>query len=80
VFNVGTGEELDVLSLTRHILRVVGRDDHLITFVPDRRGDIPRQVTRGAKARAIFGWEPATPLREGLAETLAWYQAAIPRQ
>jgi dTDP-glucose 4,6-dehydratase len=80
VFNVGTGEELDVLSLTRHVLGVVGRDDHLITFVPERRGDIPRQITRGAKARAIFGWEPATPLREGLAKTLAWYQAAIPQQ
>lgn len=35
VFNVGTGEELDVLSLTRHLLRALDRDDHLITFVPD---------------------------------------------
>lgn len=80
VFNVGTGDELDVLSLTRHLLRAVGRDDHLITFVPDRPGDIPRQVTRGIKARTLFGWEPVTPLREGLAGTLAWYQAAIPRR
>ena len=80
VFNVGTGDELDVLSLTQHLLRALGRDDHLITFVPERPGDIPRQATRGAKARAIFGWEPATPLRDGLAETLAWYQATLPRQ
>lgn len=79
VFNVGTGEELDVLSLTRHLLRALGRDDHLITFVPDRAGDIPRQITRGAKARAVFGWQPRTPLRAGLAETLAWYQAALAR-
>jgi hypothetical protein len=48
VFNVGTGHELDVLSLTRHVLGAVGRDESLITFVPERAGDIPRQVTSGA--------------------------------
>lgn len=74
VFNVGTGHELDVLSLTRHVLDAVGRDESLITFVPDRAGDIHRQVTRGTRARGTFGWEPVTPLRDGLAHTIAWYQ------
>lgn len=74
VFNVGTGQELDVLSLTRHVLGAVGRDESLISFVPDRSGDIARQVTSGARARAAFGWEPVTPLRDGLAHTVAWYQ------
>ncbi|GAB3811555.1 dTDP-glucose 4,6-dehydratase [Micromonospora zhanjiangensis] len=76
IFNVGTGHELDVLSLTRHVLGAVGRDESLITFVPDRLGDIRRQVTHAAKARATFGWEPAVPLRDGLARTVAWYQDA----
>jgi dTDP-glucose 4,6-dehydratase len=74
VFNVGTGHELEVLALTRHVLRAVGRDESLIRFVPERAGDIPRQVTQGARARAVFGWEPVVPLRDGLAHTLAWYQ------
>jgi dTDP-glucose 4,6-dehydratase len=74
LFNVGTGHELDVLTLTRHVLGAVGRDESLITFVPDRPGDIRRQVTRGARARATFGWEPVTPLRDGLARTIAWYR------
>jgi len=74
VFNVGTGHELDVLSLVRRVLRAVGRDESLITFVPERAGDIPRQVTRGAQARAVFGWEPITPLWDGLPHTVAWYQ------
>lgn len=80
VFNVGTGHELDVLSLTRHVLGAVGRDESLITFVPERRGDIARQVTRGTRARAVFGWEPVTPLRDGLAQTVAWYQEHHARQ
>lgn len=76
VFNAGTGHELDVLSLTRHVLRAVGRDESLITYVPDRAGDIRRQVTRAVRARTTFGWEPVVPLRDGLARTVAWYQDA----
>lgn len=74
VFNVGTGHEWDVLALTRHVLDLVDRDESLITFVPDRPGDIARQITRGAQAREVFGWEPVTALRDGLAHTVAWYQ------
>jgi dTDP-glucose 4,6-dehydratase len=76
VFNVGTGHELDVLSLTRHVSADVGRDESLITFVPDRAGDIARQVTHATLARTTFGWEPTVSLREGLAQTVAWYQQA----
>jgi dTDP-glucose 4,6-dehydratase len=76
VFNVGTGHELDVLSLTRHVLNAVGGDESLITYVPDRPGDIRRQVTRGNRARVTFGWEPVTPRRDGLAQTVDWYQHA----
>jgi len=74
VFNAGTGSEDDVLTLTRHVLATVGRPESLITFVPDRPGDIPRQVTWGRKARTAFGWAPATSLYEGLDATIAWYQ------
>src|SRR5256885_15442657 len=42
LFRSGTGHELDVLSLTRQVLRALGRDESLITFIPGRRGDIPR--------------------------------------
>jgi dTDP-glucose 4,6-dehydratase len=76
VFNVGTGQELDVLSLTRHVLDAVGRDESLITFVPDRAGDIRRQVTRGTRARTTFGWQPVMALRDGLTRTVTWYQHA----
>jgi len=74
VFNVGTGTEDDVLTLTRHILERLGRPESQITFVPNRPGDIPRQITHARKAREVFGWAPATPLYEGLDATIAWYQ------
>jgi dTDP-glucose 4,6-dehydratase len=80
VFNVGTGHDSDVLSLTQHVLAAVGRDESLITFVPERAGDVSRQVTSGARARAVFGWKPAIPLPDGLARTVAWYQDHHTRQ
>lgn len=74
VFNVGTGTEDDVLTLTRQILTAVGADESLIRFVPDRPGDIRRQVTTASQARQTFGWAPAVPLADGLADTIAWYR------
>ena len=77
VFNVGTGQECSVLSLTRHILGATGTDESLVTFVPDRPGDLPRQITSASRARQTFGWQPSTPLQEALNKTIAWYQDQI---
>ncbi|GAB3862102.1 NAD-dependent epimerase/dehydratase family protein [Dactylosporangium cerinum] len=74
VFNIGTGTEADALTMTRQILTAVGADETLIRFVPDRPGDIRRQVTSAARARHTFGWAPAVPLADGLANTIAWYR------
>ena len=44
-----------------------------ITFVADRPGHDFRYSIDAAKLKAELGWEPATPLSEGLAQTVAWY-------
>ncbi|MDZ4320907.1 MAG: dTDP-glucose 4,6-dehydratase [Phenylobacterium sp.] len=44
-----------------------------ITFVADRPGHDFRYSIDAAKLKAELGWEPATPLGEGLAQTVAWY-------
>lgn len=74
VFNVGTGTEADALTVTRQILTAVGADESLIRFVPDRPGDIRRQITSAIRARQTFGWAPTVPLADGLADTVAWYR------
>jgi GDP-L-fucose synthase len=34
----------------------------------------PRRSLDASRARELFGWSAHTPLREGIARTVAWYR------
>jgi CDP-glucose 4,6-dehydratase len=72
-FNFGSGVPVSVLDLVRMILKVAESD-----LEPDVRGtaanELSRQYLSVERARTVLGWEPATSLEDGLAETLAWYR------
>ncbi len=46
----------------------------LIDRQPRRAGDQSRTHANIEKARRLLGYEPTTPLSEGLAQTVAWYE------
>ena len=73
VYNVGGGEELENLELTRRILLLTERDETLVRHVDDRPGHDRRYSLDSSKLRAL-GWRPERRLEEGLAETVAWYR------
>jgi dTDP-glucose 4,6-dehydratase len=73
VYNIGAGEEVKNLTLTRAILRLLGKSPDLIRFVADRPGHDRRYSIDSAKVRAL-GWHPATPFKTGLERTVAWYR------
>jgi dTDP-glucose 4,6-dehydratase len=73
VYNVGAGEELENVELTRRILALTGRDESLVRHVEDRAGHDRRYSLDTSKLRAL-GWEPKRGLEDGLAETVAWYR------
>lgn len=74
-FNIGTGEPVSVLDLTRRVLAAAGRPD----LEPDVRntahGEIPRQYLAADFARERLGWVPGGSLDDRLRETVAWYRA-----
>ena len=72
-YNIGGGNEVKNLTLTRHILRLLGKSHELIRFVSDRPGNDRRYSIDCAKVRAL-GWRPATPFEKGLENTVAWYR------
>jgi UDP-glucose 4-epimerase len=43
-----------------------------ITFAPPRIGEVTHYVADIAKARALLGYTPTTPLREGVRKAVAW--------
>ncbi len=75
VYNIGGHNERTNLEIVKMILRFMGRDESLITFVKDRPGHDRRYAIDASKMERELGWTPAYDLERGLAETVAWYVA-----
>jgi dTDP-glucose 4,6-dehydratase len=73
VYNIGGGNSVRNVDLTREILRLVGKPETLIRPVADRLGHDRRYCLDTAKVRAL-GWEPRMPFARGLADTVSWYR------
>ena len=43
-----------------------------LTLAPPRVGEVTHYVADIAKARALLGYEPRVPLKEGIARAVAW--------
>ncbi len=73
VYNIGGGNEVRNVDLTKRILQLLGRPESLIRPVPDRPGHDRRYCLDTSKLRAI-GWAPDADFSQGLAETVKWYE------
>jgi len=73
VYNIGGGNEVKNLALTRQILKLLGKSPELIRFVTDRPGHDRRYSIDCGKLQAL-GWHPATPFQTGLERTVSWYR------
>jgi dTDP-glucose 4,6-dehydratase len=73
VYNIGGGNEVDNLTLTRRILDALGKPHDLIRFVADRPGHDRRYSVDCSKVRAL-GWRPTIEFDEGLERTVTWYR------
>ena len=73
IYNIGAGEQVPNLELTRTILMAMGRDESWIEWVPDRPGHDLRYAVDSSKIRAL-GWSPTHTLAERLGDTITWYE------
>ena len=72
VYNVGGGNHVKNLDLTRRILQLAGKGEDLIRHVPDRQGHDRRYSLDTTKLRTL-GWTPAIAFEDGLGRTVEWY-------
>jgi UDP-glucose 4-epimerase len=72
IVNVASGREVTINQLVAMLLEALGSDVPVV-HGDARPGDVRRHQASIELARELFGFEPSTPLREGLAETVAWY-------
>ncbi len=73
VYNVGGHNERANIDVVKTILRELGKDESLITFVADRPGHDRRYAIDPAKMMREFGWQPKTCFDEGIRRTIRWY-------
>ncbi len=71
-YNVGGGNEMTNLDLTRRILDLLDRPASLIQPVADRPGHDRRYCLASGKLRAL-GWRPRVAFDRGLKATVDWY-------
>lgn len=76
VFNVGTGVETStrrIFDLLREATGYRGEPQ----YGPARPGDVRRICLDPARAERVLGWRPRVSLEEGIARTVAWFQAHL---
>jgi UDP-glucose 4-epimerase len=81
VYNLGGAAPISLYDLAKQIVELAGKGDVRCVPWPEERkkidiGDVYSSYTR---IETELGWRPTTPLRQGLAHTLAYYNEHIAR-
>lgn len=74
VYNIGAGNEITNLELTRRLLAIFGASEDMIRLVPDRPGHDLRYSINTDKVRKL-GWEPQVSLDDGIQRAVEWYRS-----
>jgi dTDP-glucose 4,6-dehydratase len=73
VFNLGSGFELDVLSIAKLVLEILKKPADLLSYIGNRPGQVDRHISSTEKASKILGIKEGRSFEQGLEETIAWY-------
>jgi GDP-L-fucose synthase len=71
--NVGIGAGVSVLELCELIKELSGYQGAL-KLDPSKPDGAPFKTVDGEKGERLLGWKPSIPFREGVAETIRWYE------
>ncbi len=73
VYNIGGHNERANIDVVKTVLRILGKDESLITYVKDRPGHDMRYAIDPTKIKNGLGWYPETSFDEGIKKTVEWY-------
>lgn len=74
IYNIGAGNEMPNIEMTKFLLKEVGKPESLIKYVTDRPGHDRRYAVDSSKLRAL-GWQPKYNAEQALRHTAQWYIA-----
>jgi len=73
VFNIARGEQTDLNTLARTMMRAAGREV-TIHHGTSRAGDIRHSLADISRAGEVLGWKPEHRLDKGIFETMHWME------
>jgi nucleoside-diphosphate-sugar epimerase len=75
IINLACGEEHSMREVATTILEMMGHPAKaLFGAIPYRPTEIWRMYGDNTRARELLAWKPTRSLRDGLEQTIAWYQ------
>ena len=76
VFNVGSGVPVSLREAAELCIEIAGAGSVTdVEFPPDKKKiEIGNYIADYSKIKRVLGWEPGTPLREGVARTIEFYR------
>ncbi len=77
VFNLGESRTVELRELIALIERELGRKA-VIDRQPTQPGDVPRTFADVSKARRLLGYDPQTPIEEGIRRFVEWFKSREP--
>jgi len=73
VYNIGGGNEITNMELTKSLINMLGKDESSIEFVKDRPGHDKRYALDIVKMKEL-GWQPRHDFKFALKLTVDWYR------
>ena len=73
IFNLGESETTTLSQLISKIEKALGKKA-IIERLPEQKGDMPLTAADITKARTLLGYDPSTPIREGIPKFVSWYR------
>lgn len=78
VFNAGTDEGVSVKNVVKIIYEIIKNDNYIkikekFRANTNSKGEIINQIMNYDKVKKYFDWEPTTNFRDGLKETITWF-------
>ena len=74
IINLGNNYAVSLLELVKALEEVTGKKAGL-QFLAEQAGDVPKTFASIEKAKRLLGYQPVTPLKEGLTRFYGWFTA-----
>jgi len=74
--NIGSGDEIPIRELVETVADLTGFSGRLVWDTTKPNGQ-PRRKLDTTRAERLFGFRSSTSLRDGLRETIAWYERSV---